>query len=295
MFPSSILQSRGGTREDSWQGPLKDHFDSTCCQITAQVKNTTDLNGNTGISPHTKKPVSDASDDIRWFQRHQNAGSNNWGSCIDATPYSLFTWCSHKSQHVCIITPKLMIWVRWCIIDRRSHFLTFCQSLQCHLLQRPFTTGRQHGTEHDEGTVVTSGSTIQEQLTAVEELMTRHLRQTERMVHGSYPGCSLKEPKEHPGWRLPQGNIIKFRVHRKSKLDTQSNFEAQPWCSVGFLFIFNPPGPPPFKTCWNYMAIRSYTSLSAKSTGFSHTELQSNHFGHPNMSCDMIPSYTLIL
>lgn len=80
---------------------------------------------------------------------------------------------------------------------------TFCQSLQCHLLQRPFTTGRQHGTEHDESTVVTSGSTIQEQLTAVEELMTRHLRQTERMVHGSYPGCSLKEPKQNPGWRLP--------------------------------------------------------------------------------------------
>lgn len=94
-----------------------------------------------------------------------------------------------------------MISVGW-FIDLRSH-PTFCQSLQCHLLQRPFTTGRQHGTEHDESTVVTSGSTIQEQLTAVEELMTRHLRQTERMVHGSYPGCSLKEPKQNPGWRLP--------------------------------------------------------------------------------------------
>ena len=65
MFPSSILQPRGGTREDSWQGPLKDHFGSTCCQITAQVKNTTDLNGNTGISPHTEPPPGNASDDIR--------------------------------------------------------------------------------------------------------------------------------------------------------------------------------------------------------------------------------------
>lgn len=192
-----------------------------------------------------------------------------------------------------------MIWVGW-FIDLRSHFLTFCQSLQCHLLQRPFTTGRQHGTEHDESTVVTSGSTIQEQLTAVEELMTRHLRQTERTVHGSYPECSLKQPKQNPGRRLPRRVISRVTSSnsgfiKKPKLETQSNFEAQPRCSVGFLFICNPPGPPPFKTCWSYLAIRSYTSLSAKSTGFSHTELQSNHFGHPNMSCDMIPSYTLIL
>ena len=58
-FPNSTMQPRFSNWwrfikiGKSQSGP---RLDSTCCQITAQVKNTTDLNGNTGRSPHIMIP-----------------------------------------------------------------------------------------------------------------------------------------------------------------------------------------------------------------------------------------------
>ena len=201
---------------------------------------------------------------IRWYpmclQRHQNAASNNWGSCIDATTYSF------KKHGAAINLNMLSLQLpNWWFQSDDSSILgpipTFCQSLQCHLLQRPFTTGRQHGTEHDESTVVTSGSTIQEQLTAVEELMTRHLRQTERMVHGSYPGCSLKEPKQNPGWRLPprvtssNSGFIENQSWRLNQILKHSPGVLLDFCS--FLTLLDLHLSRHARITWQFAAIRA--------------------------------------